>query len=238
MSLLLTAALLASSAIAQELALPADDFSRTQQVYAYRKKRLEILPEVEFTPGSATYWSSSYRWGPRWRYHYGWGPVVVVHDPPLLESGWGIYQGGARVDVPTYLDLTGQLNERQALNERLEDMGRRARVGYALGGVGLAALVGGTIAHGFVDSREELQIASWTVAGGAVLGIGGLLGGSVSAGHAESLRYHPDETLELGEVRAQIEGYNQRLADELGMSEVDRALVDGDQVPVRPRRLR
>lgn len=225
---------------APPLAVPAevkhpDPLTRTQLARTYRAQRLEVLPELEFTPGYSTVYRRPWGWGPRGRY-YGYSPVTVMHTPPTAENSWGIYQGGARIDVPTWLELTGQYGELTEVTRTLEERTRRARVGYTLLGVGAAALVGGTVARGLVETPEAYEAAAWTSLGGAGLTIGGLLGGAIASGRADILRNRPAEYMDPGEVRGVADDYNDELARELGLSPQDRSLIDSERVPVRRKK--
>ena len=219
---------------AQHRDSPGETMARLQLARSYQAQRLEVLTELEFTPGTTTTMRGGPGpyWGPRRR--YGWSPTTVTHTPASIERQWGVYQGSSRVDVPTYLNLTGQIGEAQALDDQLAKLSRRSRVGLTVGGVGVAALIGGVVAMGLADTPEAGAAASAAVGGGAALTFGGLIGGAISSGRVDKLRYRPADYMELGEVRAAINVYNDELADELGLSPADRALMDTERRPGRP----
>jgi len=218
---------------AQHRDSPGETMARLQLARSYQAQRLEVLTELEFTPGTTTVHR-----GPNWgaRRRYGWSPVNVTHTPATIERQWGIYQGSSRVDVPTYLDLTGQVSERQALDDKLGKLTRRSQVGMIVGGVGVAALVGGIVTMGFADTPEADAAASAAVAGGAVFTFGGLIGAAIPAGRADKLRYRPADYMALTEVRAEVDVYNDELAAELGLTPADRSLMDTERRPGRPTR--
>jgi hypothetical protein len=201
----------------------AVDAERVRLAREYKELRLSVLTETTFTPGTTTV-HSGYVWGPPRRRYYH--PVTVVHTPPMAHQSWGIYQGSQRLEVPDYLSITGQSTAALDLNNKIDRSESRARVGYTLGGVGVAAVVGGIVARGMADNKQTYVAGYWTSVGGVALSVGGFIGGGIASGRAERLARRPAEFMDLNSVQADIEQYNADLGQELGMDEGDRQLIE------------
>ncbi len=168
----------------------------------YQSMALSIRNVSEFysTPGTVTSWG------------WGWGRVGVISPPVVYRTDdWAVFRGPVRIDVPSFLDLTGDEPARMALEHQIQRSRSAAQGLYGAAVVGAVAGVGGLVGMG--NARTVQQYATWSqvTTGGVIALIGGAIGGSFPAAKARHLALRPAETLSLDEATERVTAYNANL---------------------------
>lgn len=238
-----------SAALAQEgppLAIPGDRVQpapatalsgmtaeQARAARTYRAQRLELRPETELHGGGSTVVHQAY--GHPWRHGYS-GFSYVMRDPVYAVPSWGIYQGPERLTVPEYLGAVGRVGQKADLEAKIERLERRSRRWYTLGGLGIAATVGGVVAQIVVDDPMINYYSHYTTLGGAGAMVLGFVGGSFPSARAERMENNPAEWLEARQLQSEIDDYNADLGTRLGLSPEQQILLDSaPAVQWRPR---
>jgi hypothetical protein len=189
-------------------------------VRAYRLRHLAVRTEVEYTGGTATVSHSPYGWG--------YGGAVIDRDPLQLHRSWAIYQGPMRLEVPTWLSLSGDEAGRSELEGRIERKRWLSRTYYGLAGVGVlgiaAAYIGGS------SDAEWAQGYEWGAIGAVGLGfaVGGLVGGSIPAASATRLRTDFTKTVDIVDAQKAVDARNEALRAELGLTPEQALAVESE----------
>lgn len=200
-----------------------------QAAMNFRSSHLEIRSVTSWRGGGSTVVSSGYYGygGPRGGSHMGVGVSTVVPEPMVPEHAWTVFQGPMRLSVPDYLTLVG--------DPRDEDYRRRIRgnrttgaLFSAVGVAGVAAVVAGIIGSANADTRPERE--DWNTV--ALAGTGGILVGFTVGSAAQSSANRLESNYDrLGwePTQAQVDAYNERLRQQLGLSteQAWRILEDG-----------
>jgi hypothetical protein len=196
---------------------------QARAVRQYQNNKLELRPETRFQGGGSTMVYES--WGSPWR-RGTLGYSYVVHDPVYAVPSWGIYQGPERLTVPEYLGEVGRVGQKADLEAKIERLERRSKRWYTLGGLGVAATVGGVVAQVSTADPYINYYGHWTTLGGAGAMILGFVGGSFPSAKAERLETRPDEWLEARQLQEEIADHNARLGAELGLTPEQTLLLD------------
>ncbi len=181
----------------------------------YQGRRLVVRDAVELVGGGYAVMGGWARpIGP-----YGWvEPSVVVQQPTRVNHGWALYQGRDRLDLLSFLELTGELQAKAAAEQALKRYRRRGSVWFSIAGVGLAGVVGGMIALDQARTPDQAWVANQVLLGGSLASVAGLVVGSVPRGKAERLQRVPSLSLRYPEARALADRHNDALRDELGLT--------------------
>lgn len=145
---------------------------------------------------------------------------VPVFDPGEVDVDLYLYRGPDRLDVPAFLALVGEHDRAEALDVRISRDRRAATWLFALGGVGtLTAIVGIAGLERFGASGSDVGRTNMLLfAGGSAAMTIGFLGGSIPATRARRMNRRPLTTLELAELLAWQQAYNERLRVDLGLT--------------------
>jgi hypothetical protein len=173
---------------------------------AFRSQALTIRNVSEFygTPGTVTTWG------------WGWGHVGVWTPPGIVrEDDWAVFRGPVRLDVPGFLEITGDLPARMMLERRIQNARSASTALYATAVGGGIATVGGIIGMGDARTVQDYALWSQVTTVGVVALIGGAVGGSFPAARARRLATHPSETLTYDDALKRVEDYNANLRNRL-----------------------
>lgn len=181
----------------------------------YQGRRLVVRDEVEVLGGGYSVMGGWARpLGP-----YGWiEPSVVVQQPTRVNHGWALYQGRDRLDLLTFLELTGELQAKADAEQALKRYRRRGTVWFSVAGVGLAGVLGGMIALDQARTPDQAWVANQVLLGGSLASVAGLVVGSIPRGKAERLLRVPSASLRYPEARALADRHNDALREELGLT--------------------
>ena len=177
----------------------------------YARKLLTVRPTSEIVVGAAPAMGWGYGWGWGWGYGWGWAPTAY----PVAR--WDVFEGGARLDVPTALDRFGDADGRAALERVIRRKRTWGNVGYGVGVAGavtgLVGLVGLDAARTWEDATTWSQVATGGFANGAL----GWIAGAFP--HARASRLATDPSLTWTEAQAAdlADAANERLRLELGL---------------------
>ncbi len=183
----------------------------------FRSGHLEIRTITSWRGGGAFVVHQGYGWGPRGPGpRWGLGFSTVVSEPMVPEHAWAVFQGPSRLGVPEYLDLVGD-SRADDVRHRIRSNRTAGAVLSTVGVVGLAAVVTGLVGAADADFPPERR--EWNNV--ALAGTGGILigftGASIAHGTARRLEYDYGE-LGWEPTRAQVDGYNEQLRQQLGLS--------------------
>lgn len=181
----------------------------------YQGRRLVVRDEVEMVGGGYTVMGGWARpIGP-----YGWiEPSVVVPQPARINHGWALYQGRDRLDLLTFLDLTGEHQRKAAAETALKRYRRRGTLWFSVAGVGLAGVLGGMIALDQARTPGEARVANQVLLGGSLSSVAGLVVGSIPRGKADRLQRLPALSLRYQEARTLADRHNDSLRETLGLT--------------------
>lgn len=168
----------------------------------YRLEALSIRNVAEYyaTPGTVT----SYGWG--------WGRVGIWTPPSVVrQDDWAVFRGPVRLDVPSFLELTGDPMGRAQLDRRIQSArsASQALIATAIGGG--AATIGGLIGIGNARTVQDEVLWRQVTTVGVVALVGGAVTSSFPAARARRLAAHPSETLSYDEAIERVEAYNANL---------------------------
>ncbi|MCA9494696.1 MAG: hypothetical protein KC621_32430 [Myxococcales bacterium] len=185
-------------------------------VREYREHHLTVrtITETWYT----TTWGPGWGWGPAW-------PQTWVHrDQRVL-----LFEGNRVIDVPTALSTLGDVPAQQQLLRRISNHRNAATALTAVGFTGMAATLVGLV--GFDEARTLEQAQTWSLVSGtgAVVMLGGMIGGAFPAARARTLLMDPMATFEAGEAERRFREHDDQLAAALGLSpaQVDAIEAEG-----------
>jgi hypothetical protein len=183
----------------------------------YRLEHLSVRTETHVSGGGTNILTNP----------YVLGGVIVTQDPILTERTWGVYQGPVRMEVPTYLGIAGLTDEKHDLDQRISSKRWLSRTYYGVAGLGVAAVIAGSIGHAASDGSAEHD---WGTV--ATMGLGGvvvgLIGGSLPAASVARLKTDYSRTTDIAEAQRTCDAHNEALRTELGLTP-DQALQVEDQ---------
>jgi hypothetical protein len=181
----------------------------------YQGRRLVVRDEVEMVGGGYSVMGGWARpIGP-----YGWiEPSVVVQQPARINHGWALYQGRDRLDLLTFLDLTGEVQAKAAAEQALKRYRRRGSLWFTVAGIGLAGVLGGMVALDQARTPDQAWVANQVLLGGSLASVAGLVVGSIPRGKADRLQRIPAASLRYQEARTLADRHNDALREELGLT--------------------
>ncbi len=202
---------------------PVED--RLAGLTRYTGQRLQVRVERHLEGGGYTAVTGYYSWP--WVPFVGVGTTYVVTEPVIEYKTWSVYQGSARLTVPTYLDVVGRTDDAARLRRRIQH--RRVGSGVLLGAAagGLIAAVGGGFAYmNARDGYERAGSSAMALAGGltALMSVSGSFG---LASDARRLRWSFPGSFDGG-IQDEVRAHNDRLRQDLGLRASDvRPLDEG-----------
>jgi hypothetical protein len=169
------------------------------------------LAEYYVEPGVTTYYGTGWR-------HFGWG--VATTTPAAIErvDDWAVFEGEHRLDVPTYLETIGDSNGKIDLQRRITSNRSAGTALEVIGAAGVVAALAGVIGVESATTIDQQVAWSDVSLGGLGAAIGGFVIGSFPANRAHRLESRPATTLDRHQVEDDVQDYNARLADKLGLS--------------------
>ncbi len=191
----------------------------------YRQGRLVLRAETEYHQGPATAWSfggGGWGWGggyPGWGWGGGYYGTTIINNPTWTERTWGIYQGPERLSVPTFLETAGDLSKATELRSVIERKRKTAKAWYTVAGVCAAGILTGVVGMGAAQEVDTYFIFNNVALGGLGVAVTGMLGGSFPSARASRLARYPSESLSAQEAQSYVDGHNERLQSELGLSD-------------------
>ena len=220
-------ALLVSSAQGEvPLALPgqpgqiAAPVTKTAEITEFRARRLEVRALRYYTGGGATVVSTGYGWGwgyPRW----GIGTSYVIYDPVFEEHTWAVYQGSNRLTVPTYLSTVGDQEKLKPLDRSIRRNLLSSKILLGTGVVGVVGAVAGGLGMRMAQNRQAFSDYNAIGTTSAVVAVSGFVGHWIANGVAKHKRLDFDGQLNTTEVREQVDGFNDRLRTDLGLTNAE-----------------
>jgi len=225
---LLPAVLITMSGLAQakdepSLAIPAKN-PQGMQVYRAEYLHLEPVTSWSYHQQSVGFMGHS---------GYGWGTFFSV-GPTFAtpHHEWLVVKGPAVMDVPSFLELTGETARRDDL---LLKVRRNKRYATGLGGVavlGAVGLVGGMIAEMNATTPEEAFQGAQMYNYGAVALASGLVLASIPLGRTKRLLQQPAASMSPDEAAQIIRVHNDALRHSLGLTPAE--AFDIEQADPRP----
>lgn len=212
---------------------PAPDGPRRgERIEAARTYRGEALTVRDFTE---TYVSSTYAYAYRRRFWGGYGRWGVFAVPVVVHrDAWGVFQGNARLDVPSTYAALGDDDGKRLIERKIRTNEAFGTAGYVVGAAGVAATIVGYVGRDNATTVPQLVTWSNVAVGGLVALVGGLVEGSITSGRAERLQYDHDATFDRAELDQRIADHNAALADQLGLTPQQVARIElGPEPPPR-----
>jgi len=111
----------------------------------WRTRRFELWSETDIRPGGAWY---RHPHGSRYWYQYTGGVEYKAH-------AWGLYQGFERINVPDFLEVVGEDELRDTVNQGIRQNRLVATTGFGLAATGAGVMVAGVFAANQTRSPEE-----------------------------------------------------------------------------------
>jgi hypothetical protein len=210
---------------------------RFEALMRFRHDHLDLRGTTRWSGGGATviHGGWGWGWGPHWGWGWGWSPSVVIRDPLEPQHDWAVFQGVQRLTVPAYLDEVGDQLRLAALEQDLRRTHRRQVVGYGVGGTGMAATVVSFVAAAWSETEGELMLWNTVATGGLCAALVGTMVGSSAASRGRRLQTDFPHTVSYDDTQAQVDAYNERLREELGLTRADAYEVITERPPRRER---
>ena len=185
----------------------------------YYAQRLQIQPVWAFGPSNGPHVRVGWGFGgyrPHGAWHVGVGVPVV--SPGLNPSQpWAVYQEQRRLTVPEYLNTVGDTARYGSLTHDLRQARTWSNVWLATAGAGAVTVVAGFVSAAAATNPIDYNTAVNVSSLGGLALLGGLVGRSLSLGHAYELENDYKSTLSLPDVQSGVDAYNDGLRQQMGL---------------------
>lgn len=189
----------------------------------YREQRLQVRTQRILEGGGYTRVTRYY--GFPFTPFIGVGTTYVVENPVTEYQTWSVYQGSARLTVPTYLDLVGRTADAAKLRRKVTNRrtGAHALLGVMIGG--FAASLTGTSVFLRARTLEERSAGVAFAVGGGLTALFSFTGSVGLAGEARRLRWDFPSQFDGG-VQSAVSAHNAALRDRLGLAPGEVRAID------------
>ncbi len=187
----------------------------TAALRTYQREALTVrtLSEYYIQPGMTTYWGGGGRWG----WGGGWGWATSTPSTVYRVDEWAVFEGDARLDVPTLLDRLGDSTGKQDLERRIRTNRTVGTTLTTLGVVGLVGSVAGMIAAQNVSTADDYATLTTGALISGASGLGLLVSGSFPSSRSRRLGSLAELTMDRKQVEQHVATYDEQLADRLGL---------------------
>ncbi len=176
----------------------------------YRARHFSVRTEFNTTGVSTRAWSPM---------PYSGGGAIPHQDATGTTRSWAVYEGSERVNVPYYLELSGQDQERRDLVARVTMKRWLGRAYYGAAVAGVGTVIFSAIAVNSTEDDAKKNSFEKIGATGLMVAVVGLIGGSVPTAHAARLENdYTMSYIDIASAEDLVDVQNEALRLELGLT--------------------